>query len=129
MILADLPAPNANAFWQGFLIIVALLGVLVNAVTIWVLLSNRKEHREVSFAFEPASKVEFKEHVKHNTDRHAQLFRSVETVERKAATELREAVRVMEVRIEKNQDEVKETIRNLPMEIVAMLKNTKGLLE
>ncbi len=61
MILADIE-PTPGGYWQFCLIVAFISSVAVNVVTIVVLLANRKERREVSFAFEPASKAEFDEH-------------------------------------------------------------------
>ena len=57
------PTPNPNAFLQFWIIIGFIAMVIGQIVTIVVMLSNRKQKREVNFAFAPASKAEHDEHV------------------------------------------------------------------
>ncbi|MDB6109777.1 MAG: hypothetical protein JWR69_1527 [Pedosphaera sp.] len=128
IILAD-ATPDPIHFYQFWLIIGLIASIGANIVIIIAFLINRKEKREVSLAFEPASEAEFQKHVQHNTDRHSQLFRGIEAAEKKAARELNERALRLEERMEENQNRINETLRVMPTEIVNMLKSTKGLLE
>lgn len=74
--------PDPKAFLQFWLIIGLLATVGVNVVTLVVTLINRKQKREVNFAFEPASREEFDKHVEWNRREHENLFAKIGGVER-----------------------------------------------
>lgn len=82
--------PKAAEFFSaaGVLYWLSFMGANMAIIAGFLWGHSKKQKREVSFTQEPVSKHEFKEHVKHNTDRHAQLFREIETVQ-KAANEAR----------------------------------------
>jgi hypothetical protein len=124
LILAEITVPpSPSAFWQLCLVV----GLGANLVTILTLLANRKQRREISHAFEPASKADFADHVKTNAQRHAQLFAAVEECEKKFRHELEERARRIENRLDDHQRQIEETLRDMPNTIVAQLLNTKHL--
>jgi|GEM_PF-6709023 uncharacterized membrane-anchored protein YhcB (DUF1043 family) len=126
--LAEIPTnPNATSLGESLLVIGFILGLLMNIITIWALLRNRKEQRVISFEFDPASKSEFEEQKKHCTKRHGELFEAVDLVKEKAAIDLKETARLLEEKIDDNQNALTEKLRVLPNEIVAQLINTKNL--
>jgi ABC-type protease/lipase transport system fused ATPase/permease subunit len=51
--------PEAGSFLQFWIVIGFIAVIGVNVLNFFTLLSNRKQKREVNFAFEPASKEEF----------------------------------------------------------------------
>lgn len=65
-----------------------IVGVAALAA-IFISLSGRSQRRELHWGFEPASKQEFKEHVHHNTKRHAELFSGINEAKTQAAQELK----------------------------------------
>lgn len=77
MMLAD-ATPDANSFLQFWLILSLIFSTLTAIGTFLVMVSNRKQKREVNFAFEPASKDEFEKQRDHCTKRHAELFTAIE---------------------------------------------------
>ena len=83
MMLAQ-TAPDPHSFSQFWIIIAFIAAVGANLVTIVVLVSNRKQKREVSFGFEPASKTEFEKHADWNRREHENLFAKIGGVERGA---------------------------------------------
>lgn len=63
MMLAEVtPAPDANHLLQFWLILSLTFSTLVSVGTFVVMVVNRKQKREVSFEFTPASKAEFDNH-------------------------------------------------------------------
>jgi len=82
MILAD--AAPTGAQWNGFWIVAAFLAFfLANVATVVTAVAmNRKQKREVTFGFIPASKDEFDKHVGSNKDEHNQLFAKLGGMER-----------------------------------------------
>jgi hypothetical protein len=130
-----LPNPTPSAFWEFILIIAFLAGVVVNIVTIFVLLSNRKEKREVNFAFEPASKTEFEKHCELNRAEHSVIFSRFSGVEDSASR--RGAAlyeKIDNVRKELHQATTDQTTAlttkiediqaDMPSRIIALLRNT-----
>jgi len=55
--------PDAHAFSQFWIILAFLASVASNAITAVVMISNRKQKREISFGFEPANRAECKQHI------------------------------------------------------------------
>ena len=70
MMLASAPAPDGNSFlnwWLALGLVVSVLGNIATPIIILVI-NARKQKREVSFTFEPASKQEFDKHVQDTKD-------------------------------------------------------------
>lgn len=121
MILADLPAPTPASTWQFFLVVAAVSGVLVNIVTIFFLLGNRKERREVSFTVEPASKEEFEKLVIQNRHEHENIFSKIGGVERGADAKMAAMM--------KESNEGREKIHKRINEVLAGVSRLEGKLE
>ena len=79
IILAE-AASNSDIITWGIVITLTTVGANVAAVVL--AFSNRKQKREVSFGFIPASKDEFDKHVENNKSEHEQLFSKIGGVER-----------------------------------------------
>lgn len=82
--------PDANSFLQFWLVLGLVGSVLGNIITptIILVINFRRQRREISFVAEPVSKEEFNTLAKNNTERHGQLFKAIERVEREARVEL-----------------------------------------
>lgn len=82
MILADV-APTV-AQWNGFWVVAAFGAFfLANLATVGAfIMASRKQKREVTFGFIPASKDEFDKHVAKNEREHENLFSKIGGVER-----------------------------------------------
>ena len=97
MILADIqPNPTAATTGEIVLYVAFFIGLLVNIVTIYALLSNRKERREVSWAFEPASKQEFVAHVAWDNREQEKIWQRINGVESDAIDRLDQKLTGME---------------------------------
>jgi hypothetical protein len=80
MLLADAATPNANTVWLVILVLAGLGGNIATIVAVFQ--GSKKQKREVSFEFVPASKEEFDEQKQHCTRRHAELFAGIERIEK-----------------------------------------------
>jgi hypothetical protein len=93
MIFADAATPNANTVWLVILVLAGLGGNIATIVA--VIQGSRKQKREVSFEFVPASKEEFDLQKKHCTDRHAQLFAEIKTLKENTGDEVESKIEVV----------------------------------
>jgi DNA anti-recombination protein RmuC len=130
--------PDAEHFLQ-FWLIIAFLGMAIGQViSIFISISNRKQAREVSFTFTPASKEEFdqftastngnfvqiREEMKqdrhenqiHASARQAKLFDEIKSIR----TEL-------DRKLEDNRRELADKIDNMSDRVIATLKNTNAI--
>lgn len=128
MIAEVTNASDAFTFWQLLQIGSFLSGIVCPIMMVIYMRSDKKQRREVSFEFEPVGKQEFKEHVNHNTQRHAELFRGIDNAKLKCAQEMTQSVKALENKVDENYKEITEKLRTLPIEIVALFRNSKGLL-
>ena len=80
-----------------------------------------------------AGKREFKEHVEHNTARHAQIFKEIQRVEREVGIELNKITQQVaslstETKLQSKQlDKLDETLEQMPGRIVVDIINSKKL--
>lgn len=139
MILAQAnPVPEANSLLQFWLILSLTFSTLTTIGTFVVMISNRKQKREVSFTETPASKKEFDNHVAetrasftavrnelaadrqtnqvHASQRSQTLFSKMESTR----TEL-------DTKIEDTRRELSEKIDAMPERVIATLKNTGAI--
>jgi hypothetical protein len=129
---------NAMTFWQLLQIASFLSGVITPIGMLLVLVRNNKQRREVSFEFEPVARKDYDEQRKL---RDAEIARLREDIERNRESGERERKqsaagiykKIDETRAELSADlqsvrqELGENQRNLPGEIVALLKNTNAI--
>ena len=116
-ILSELtaPSPTPAGFWEFWLTLAFLAGVAVNVVTLIVLLSGRKERREISWAFEPASKEDFEAHKaafeaqrEHCASRNSQIFKSIETTNARIDAAIKETQRHLEGKIDETRERIED---------------------
>jgi len=92
-LFADAATPNANATWL-VLLVLASFGSNI-ATIIAVVLGAKKQKREVSFEFEPASREEFEKQQDHCTARHAQLFKEIDKLKENTGHEMETKIEVV----------------------------------
>lgn len=114
MFLAE--ATNNDVITWGFILVVTTIGANL-AVIIG---TRRKQKREVSFEFTPASKEEFDRHVAANDQTTRDLFAKIGGVERGANGNA-------EKKIEALQHERREDVRQLHQEINEVGRKVAGL--
>lgn len=129
MMFAD-ATPDANSFLQFWLILSLIFSTLVSIGTFAVMVLNRKQKREVSFEFTPASKEEHDEHVAetkatfdairkelkedrhdnqvHASTRSASIYKQIENTR---------------VELEKKIQSVADDVRDTPERVIAILRN------
>ncbi|GEM_PF-5151391 len=105
MFLSDLQA-TPDDFWKFWCIFSSLTAVLASLSQIVSLFLNRKESREVSFAFDPAGKDDFEKHIAQNEQAHRDLFAKIGGVERGAITRMDAMKQDIEARIDRRFDEL-----------------------
>lgn len=113
-IIAQATTNNSDIITWG--IILTLTTIAGNVATVIALLVNRKQKREVSFGFVPASKEEFDDHRMNNKEEHDQLFSKLGGVERGLRGEFSNEIKTV-------RSEMTETVRQL-----AALNNNAELL-
>jgi len=134
MILAEVQ-PNPESLSQFWLVagLLASFGcnVVVIIVSIITVSSNKKQRREVTFGFEPVSKSDFDEAriVRDQELRaiRAEVKENRENAERErriTAAGIYKKLDETRAELENKVDEVKETMRTLPSEVIVVLRNT-----
>jgi len=133
MMLLD-ATPQAGPFLELWVAVAFLAGVAANLVTLFRV--NQKQKREVSFSFEPASKVEFERQVESNRQEHAQIFAKLGGVERGWNDRLtavhRELLERIDARFAEMQREDRESRRVLHErinEVLAAVTRIQGKME
>jgi hypothetical protein len=95
MILAE-ATPSPQAISQLWIVVATGLGVLscgVSIVTSIIMVSsNKKQRREVTFGFEPASKADVEKLATENKREHENIFSKVYGIERGAQAKLEAAI-------------------------------------
>lgn len=125
--------PDAAQFLQFWIIIGFLTMVGGQAATLIVMLSNRKQKREVSFGFEAPTKGDFEKHVEQNRREHENLFSKIGGIERGAGARMdalaHEWHKVMDDRFETlmasdktDRSEIHRRINGLEKEMGGVLK-------
>jgi hypothetical protein len=110
------PTPEPNSFLQFWIII----GFIGQIVTIVVMLSNRKQKREVNFAFTPASKAEHDQHVT-ETANNFQAVRTEMAADRKA-NEIHASQRSQTIfrELKDNRERLEDQISNLDKKVAGL---------
>jgi uncharacterized membrane protein len=131
IMLAETTAPDPKAFLQFWLILGLIFSVLANIVTPVVILSGigRKQKREVNFAVEPASKVEFDQHVIQNQREHENIFSRLNGADRGHSGQferVRQEMHEMELRINKSSEERTEKTHNRINEVLEAVSELRG---
>jgi hypothetical protein len=104
MILAETTV-GADDFWKFWCIVSSLTAMLASLSQIISLFLNRRERREVSFAFDPAGKEEFEKHLARNEQEHRDIFARIGGVERGAIARADTVKREIEARLDHKFDE------------------------
>lgn len=130
--------PEPNAFLQFWVIVAFIAMVLGQIISVVVMLSNRKQQREVSFSFTPASKEEFdqftvtannnfvqiREEMKQ--DRHEnQIHASARQA--KLFDELKSTRIELDSKIEDTRRELSSKIDDMSDRVITTLKNTSAI--
>lgn len=131
-------APNPEHLLQFWLILSLTFSTLVSVGTFVVLISNRKQRREISFTETPASKKEFDNHVAETrvnftavraelaADRHTNQVHASERS--KTLFHKMESTRTeLDTKIEDTRRELSEKIDAMPERVIATLKNTGAI--
>lgn len=130
--------PEPNSFLQFWVIVAFLVMIGSQLVSIVVSLVNRKQQREVTFSFEPASKKEFdlftattnanfvqireemkadrRENQIHSSERGKALFNEIKSTRQE-----------LDVKIESTRQELGEKIDGMEARVIATLKNTNAI--
>jgi hypothetical protein len=118
-LLAQATNNNSDIITWG--IILTLTTVAANIVAVVLAFSNRKQKREVSFGFVPASKEEFDKHLAEN---HAEFTRIREAREKDA-----EMAGQSRKRLYDKMDDIETQISEMPGRIVTDILNAKKLFD
>jgi hypothetical protein len=129
---------NAMTFWQLLQIASFLSGVVTPVVMLIVLMRNNKQRREVSFEFEPVARKDYDEQRKLRDAEITRLRGDIERNREAGERERKQSAagiykKIDDTRAELSADlqsvrkELSENQRNLPGEIVALLKNTNAI--
>lgn len=130
--------PEAHSFLQFWVIIAFLVMIVAQIVSIIVAIANRKQQREVSFTFTPASKVEFDHHVNETRDNFIQI-RAEQKADRhenqvhasaRQATlfnELKSTRVELDSKIESTRRELATKIDDMEGRVITTLKNTSAI--
>lgn len=124
MIFAD-ATPNANSYLQFWLSLSLIASVGASLLAVVGYFSNRKQKREVSFSFEPASKEEFMAHVERNEREHENIFKKIGGVERGAMERLDAKFAAMQTSAEAGREKIHGRIN----EVLAAVSELKGELK
>lgn len=107
---------------HDWLTIICSVGSLaVSVVIMIVVLANKSQKREVSFSFEPASKVEFEKHIAENKREHEKFTSNITKAEEKAEAKLGEAIASGNVSREKLHNRINDL-----MSAIARLEGKLG---
>lgn len=109
MLLAQIQSVPAEALKNYVLITAGLIATAYYARGLF----SRKEKREITFEFTPASKEAFDNHVKANREEHDQLHAKLSGMDRGSRD-----------RLEKTVQDFNDKFQSLPSEIIALLRNT-----
>lgn len=119
MLLAATETPDPIHFQQFWLIIAFLASVFSNVVVAAVVLINRKQKREINYAFEPASKEALEQHVmetKQNFHRIAQ-----DRAEDLRASSL--SRKAIYDKLDQTRRDLTDKIEGVPDQVIATLRN------
>lgn len=130
------PTPDPATAWQVILTLGVLVAIGANMITMFRV--NRKQQREVSFSFEPASKKEFDQFTsvtnanfvqvrdemkadradnqKHSSERSKTIF-----------NELKSTRVELDSKIEDTRRELADKIDGMESRVIATLKNTNAI--
>jgi len=117
-MLANTPDPKL--FTDLWVIAAFLLGVAVNVVAL--VMVGRKQKREVSFSFEPASKEDFDAHIAQNVREHENLFAKIGGVERGISQRLDEKLSSMQDKAEEGREKLHSRLN----EMLGEMRELKG---
>jgi predicted nucleic acid-binding Zn-ribbon protein len=114
------PTPEPNSFLQFWIIVGFVAMVIGQIVTIVVMLSNRKQKREVNFAFAPASKAEHDQHVA-DTANNFHAVRAEMAADRKA-NEIHASQRSQTIfrELKDNRERLEDQISNLDKKVAGL---------
>ena len=124
--------PEPNGFLQFWIIVGFLASVIGSVVSVVVMLANRKQKREVSFSFEPASKVEFERHVEWNRREHESLHSKIGGVERGSnamVEKIRQEISEMERRLLGQGEMRAEKLHLRINDVLSSVSEVKGICE
>ena len=132
------PTPEPNSFLQFWIIVGFIAMVIGQVITIVVMVSNRKQKREVSFTEEAASKKEFDNFTATTNanfvavrnemaaDRHANQIHASERS--KTLFHKMESTRTeLDTKIEDVRRNLSDKIDDMPERVIATLKNTGAI--
>lgn len=119
MLLAAAETPDPVHFQQFWLIIAFLASVFSNVVVAAVVLVNRKQKREINYAFEPASKEALDQHVQ-ETKANFQRMDQNRSEDLRASSLSRKAIYD---KLDETRNDLTEKIEALPSQVIATLRN------
>jgi len=132
------PAPDANHLLQFWLILSMTFSTLVSIGTLILMLSNRKQKREVSFTETPASKREFDQFTATTNANFVAVRNEMAEDRRQNQVHASERSRTLfgkmddtraelDAKLEETRRELSERIDSVPDRVIATLKNTGAI--
>jgi hypothetical protein len=120
LAIDPVPTPTPAQFNAAWTVLWFVSGTALNLVTVWAF--TRRQKREVSFSFEPASKDDFMKQVERNEQDHKDLFAKIGGVERGALARIDTAFKEMQ----RSGDESRERLHLRINEILSAVSEMKG---
>lgn len=99
--------------------------LLATSATLINIFSNRRQRREVNFAFEPASKAEFTVHIAENKREHELLFSKINTAERNQLSRCDSSMASLRAEIKQDVHGIHERIN----EVLRVVSRLEGKVE
>lgn len=130
------PAPDPATAWQVILTLGVLVAIGANMITMFRV--NRKQQREVSFSFEPASKKEFDQFTSTTNANFVQVREEMKADradnQRHASersktifNELKSTRVELDAKIDDTRRELADKIDGMESRVIATLKNTNAI--
>lgn len=114
--------PDAGAFLNFWVVLAFLFGIAANVVT--VIAVARKQKREVSFSFEPASKQDFDRHLARYSSDQQTLDRRIDGLDRTLKKHIDEKVGGLAASAEDGRERLKDKIDGVAEKVAGLERET-----
>jgi hypothetical protein len=114
-LIGEAAAPTPAQFSAFWFVLAFMATVAANIAA--VIAVARKQKREVTFGFEPASKVEFTKYVDQNQREHENLFSKIGGVERGAMARLDQRFETIQSKAEEGREKLHDRINEILGEV------------
>ena len=123
ILLAD-ATPDPKLFTAFWVIMSFLAGIAANVATVIAL--TRKQKREITYGFTPASKEEFVKHVEWNNREHENLFKKIGGAERGSNERLELKVQAMQSSAEIGRASMSQKVEDVKERVAGLERATEA---